>query len=78
MKNFFSRVFNLFAPQEKKGDAIVGSVVYKISIDHADSLRKLDLYDRGEIKETKYMANNPTVRDYLRIIQKPATYRVAR
>ena len=67
MKNIFVRLTSFLFPWREKKN--IENAVDKVVSYHADSLKKLDLYDRGEIHKTKDMVKHPAVRDYLRKIQ---------
>ncbi len=51
-----------------KRQAVVEGAVKKLVVDHSESLRKLELYDKGEIEPTKDMVNSRNLQDYVRTI----------
>lgn len=71
MKNVFVRLTSFLFPWREKKN--IENAVDKVVAYHADSLKKLDLYDRGEIQKTRDMVNHPSVPDYLRKIQASST-----
>lgn len=68
MKIFVQNILSFlgFKPQQ----SVVEKVVDKVVMQHVASLKRLDMYDKGELQQTKDMVNNSTVREYLQKIQR--------
>lgn len=66
--NLFSNFQERFFTWRQQGRIRAG--VDMVMTDHSDSLKKLDLYDKGEISKSQDMVKYPSVREYLQHFQR--------